>query len=71
MKAEINVITPKTEYPCLKMNKGAGLVVLFGASRRGTVVVSNRTYPLGEFREDWIEENFEVLPSTTQIILAN
>ncbi len=61
MKVEINE-TPtqeNAEYPCLKVGKRTGVVVLFTDKRKGTVVFEgNKIYELGFHSEVWNEENF-------------
>ena len=47
-------------YPILKRNPNTGLVVDFTAPKTGVVVHESGFYPVGTYRTDWYENNFEV-----------
>ena len=60
------------EYPCLKISKTSGVVVLFTKAHTGTAVhVPNSSYftQLGDGSLTWFEDNFETLRGT--ITLSN
>ena len=72
MKAVINEKeTPvKDEYPCLKVSKNTGNIVLFIASKTGVVVsVVNDFWELGEYSDGFAENDFT--PFTGSITLSN
>lgn len=48
-------------YPVL-MQSRSGMIVLFEARRSGTVVGKGfSNHPVGEYREDWIDGQFDIL----------
>jgi hypothetical protein len=72
MKAVINEKeTPvKDTYPCLKVSKNTGNIVLFIASKTGVVVsVVNDFWELGEYSDGLAENDFT--PFTGSITLSN
>lgn len=69
MKAVINEKeTP--EYPCLKVSKNTGNIVLFIASKTGIVVsVVSDLWELGDYSDAFAENDFT--PFTGSITLSN
>jgi len=59
MKAEIikKECENKSVYPCL-MQSFSGIVVLFTEKKVGIVIVGNDFYSTGEFKKNWIMDNF-------------
>ena len=72
-----NTITKLQKYPYIgrytDKNKDYNVCVLFRAPNTGMVINcgSLSDYGIGDYRTDWVEDNFEVLPSTTQLSLHN
>jgi hypothetical protein len=60
----------KVDYPCMKKHY-SGNVVLFNKSNCGTLLMKgdSSSYKIGDYREDWIEINFE--PIDYSITLSN
>jgi hypothetical protein len=63
-------------YPVLKCYCYSGrakLIVLFSAPRKGTVVFSqdDPSNPLGQFGNQWTEENFRVMAHEETVTLGN
>lgn len=77
MKTEIRTVENKVfEFPCLmKLKAFPKIVVFFVSVRCGTCLsLDNKywgNYSLGEYRTDWITENFVCLESSESVILTN
>ncbi len=75
MKTEIKSDKEKFDYPCLM--RGVfykDLIIFFNGMKSGTVLSldkDNNGYSLGEYRTDWIAENFVCLGSSESVILTN
>jgi len=48
----------ENEYPKLMGSVSTGLVVLFNKRSCGTCVYGDNEHKVGDYREDWIMENF-------------
>ena len=60
------------EYPCLRIGKTTGTVVLFNAHKCGTVIKSvphNADCGVGDYRQDWIMDTFK--PYNGTLTLSN
>ena len=70
MKAEIieKECESKSAYPCL-MQSDSKLVVLFVEKGRGTVVVTNGEWKVGDFSGNWIMNSFHKFEG--RLILEN
>jgi len=72
MKSIASLNEKKSIYPCLKITIEK-TIVLFSASRVGTVVysgVQNKTdydYPVGLYSESWVMENFKDYDGTVTL----
>ena len=70
MKTEIIERKDENEsmYPCL-MQSFSGIVVLFTEEKVGIVIVGNDFYSTGEFKKNWIMNNFHKFEG--KLILEN
>ena len=59
----------KTIYPCLKKSRETNVVVLFTSPKIGTRIYSSDEFLIGNFHQDWSEENF--IPFDGEITLSN
>jgi len=72
MKVEVNEtpVEQKSEYPCLKVSKNTGNIVLFIGVKTGIVVSAhNDMWEIGEYSYDFAEHLFT--PFTGSITLSN
>lgn len=85
MKYEIVETSPNNThsiFPCLMKVKQETInnnkhidfnfCVLMSAFGKGVVITGkSKKHPIGEYWDDWNMQVFEVLPSTTKVILSN
>lgn len=75
MKSEIRgyTVAVKSNYPCLKIAKDSGRIVLFTEPRTGMQVntAEKGTYKMGRYCVDWWERDFELLPDNCEVVLSN
>lgn len=78
MKTERTKIISSQEkplYPCLKESCFTGNIVLFTSPRHGTVIhlgkTNNSSYDIGEYKPDFMESKFSLLPANFKLTLSN
>lgn len=49
------------EYPCLKLSREDGIIVLFSAPKTGMVVCNNGNYQTGYYSTSWAENDLFIL----------
>jgi len=70
MKAVINEKETPVKYPCLKVSKNTGNIVLFIGEKTGIVVSAhNDMWEIGEYSVGFAENDFT--PFTGSITLSN
>lgn len=63
-------IEEKPHYPCLKQSSEE-IIVLFTEQNRGVMLSHSNCCGFGEYRTNWIEDNFKLLDKNKKIILSN
>lgn len=59
------------DYPCMRVHRDGGLVVLFSGPRKGTVVsCSNYSYKVGDHYDSWNMDMF-CEPTPMSLTLSN
>jgi len=56
-----------SEYPCLKKWKYSNLVVLFTQKKTGYAVTTGGPDKIGDFNEDWVEDDFSPIKGLREI----
>jgi len=56
------------DYPCVKISKSTGTVVLFTGPKEGVIIVKDRGGELGTVSNDWAESAFRVFNGTVEFV---
>ena len=69
MKSKIKEYSEKSPYPYIGKHKNGDAIVLFTSENIGTILVEDNPNDIGEYRSDWLEDNFKRFSG--EVILSN